>query len=728
MSRTETTWSDAFPWLPAGDHETDAWHHTPLHLGDPREYRARLRSVAETAIERRTDWAVDQLFVWLPLDTELSGLPFTPRGRNVLLRNGYVHVEDLQDLTVRDMLDWRQVGAETLTEILMVLAGSTALAALVPRGDTPRRAQPSTSHRSAQPTTGISHDSPIVNDLRVVATWLVSTGHHGSSLLAQSMTTHTPIAVGDAYERLMALRPADVLKSDELELNVAVQLSQALEALDARDVGILARRFFADDPDTLDVIGRDLGITRERVRQLEAKSRAKLVELIQPGGALEMVASAARQAVDTLLPLRDLLVQIPALEQKVDAVSQPAWRVIDRIDDAYEIEDGWCAAPSAVGVKELISARLDELSDAYGIVELEAIGTINESLPREQDRNILADWLKFCGYTIRDNYVLTRNKSIPDRVCASLYLYGSPMSTAEIIEYFNGERTASSIRNAIASDERIVRIDRDKWALSEWGEDAYEGIRAAIRKELSAHGGKISLDQLQRNLTQRYSISAASVMTYANIPPFELREGMVTLWSGQIATRKTPQKTRRLFRFQDGWQLRVEVTQDHLRGSGFVAPSSLAGLLQLRVGDTLELDSRLGPQKVYWTGTQPSIGSVRRFLLEFNADVGDHIFLQFTDSGSFDVVGCTALSGDPLDDALHLAGLDTALPDAKARLASAIGIDVYISTPSLVEEFRARGDSDIADLLVQARAALDQEERNDTSTPSVAIDDILDLL
>jgi RNA polymerase sigma factor (sigma-70 family) len=53
-------------------------------------------------------------------------------------------------------------------------------------------------------------------------------------------------------------------------------VSSALGELSARERDIVVRRHLTDPPDTLEEIGRDLGVTRERVRQLEAASMAKI--------------------------------------------------------------------------------------------------------------------------------------------------------------------------------------------------------------------------------------------------------------------------------------------------------------------------------------------------------------------------------------------------------------------------------------------------------------------
>ncbi|MBI5379527.1 MAG: RNA polymerase factor sigma-32 [Nitrospirae bacterium] len=50
--------------------------------------------------------------------------------------------------------------------------------------------------------------------------------------------------------------------------------------LKGRDLEILQRRLLADKPETLEVIGKRYGITRERVRQIEARLKKKLGELL----------------------------------------------------------------------------------------------------------------------------------------------------------------------------------------------------------------------------------------------------------------------------------------------------------------------------------------------------------------------------------------------------------------------------------------------------------------
>jgi RNA polymerase sigma factor (sigma-70 family) len=75
-----------------------------------------------------------------------------------------------------------------------------------------------------------------------------------------------PLSLGAWEESLKA--------EGDVEAPAAEDLRKALASLDAREREILTRRYGLDDaePETLDVIGARLGVTRERVRQLEKRA------------------------------------------------------------------------------------------------------------------------------------------------------------------------------------------------------------------------------------------------------------------------------------------------------------------------------------------------------------------------------------------------------------------------------------------------------------------------
>jgi RNA polymerase primary sigma factor len=98
-------------------------------------------------------------------------------------------------------------------------------------------------------------------------------------LVEDPISLETPVGdgeslYGDLIEDTKLDRP-DVTTSDNLR---AVELSDALDVLNPRMRLVLARRFGLDGevPQTLEEVGASLGITRERVRQLESRALREL--------------------------------------------------------------------------------------------------------------------------------------------------------------------------------------------------------------------------------------------------------------------------------------------------------------------------------------------------------------------------------------------------------------------------------------------------------------------
>jgi RNA polymerase sigma-32 factor len=81
-----------------------------------------------------------------------------------------------------------------------------------------------------------------------------------------------------AIERLQGrdVAPEDtVTRRDTIE-RVRARLGDAFQVLTVREQRIVEERIMADEPRTLEDLGREMGVSKERVRQLEVRARQKL--------------------------------------------------------------------------------------------------------------------------------------------------------------------------------------------------------------------------------------------------------------------------------------------------------------------------------------------------------------------------------------------------------------------------------------------------------------------
>jgi RNA polymerase primary sigma factor len=104
-------------------------------------------------------------------------------------------------------------------------------------------------------------------------------------LVEDPVSLETPVGdgeslYGDLIEDTKSDRP-DTTTADNLR---SVELATALGALNPRMRLVLSRRFGLDGepPQTLEQVGESLGITRERVRQLESRALREL-RSVAPG-------------------------------------------------------------------------------------------------------------------------------------------------------------------------------------------------------------------------------------------------------------------------------------------------------------------------------------------------------------------------------------------------------------------------------------------------------------
>lgn len=700
-SRPGSTWLDAFPWLPAIALANDEVWVTPTEVADEVTVGRLAGVIAELASERLTHWTIGQILPSLPPDVELSALDLPTRAANSMSRHGIFTTGELANEFLGALMGWRGIGAGTINAVLARLvrvstsASPSVLGASAPAGASATDRELPDDHWLRA----------ICNDMTLVAGWCALIGIDGKVLLDQSTLATAPNEVRRAAERILTLRLNDIA-ADVRAKSLSVVLDDALARLEPRALEILKLRLLSEEPMTLEDLGRRFGVTRERVRQIEGKARGALLTAVSESRGLADVAGSIASSTGTIRPLSDLISAYPALAETVPSADQPAWRVLDQLDDAYEILDGWRVAPSMAAAEAATLALITESADAYGVARISDLNVVTVGPDTDAD-SAAKDWVARCGYVVDGDFVLRHTGSVGDYGAAVLSIVGTPMTAQAIVDRFAFERTAGSLRNAMSQDERFERVDRELWGLKEWGLGSYGGIRSVIREHLAANGGEASLEELVETITGRYSVSASSVIAYANAAPFETVGGTVrTMRAGRTA-ETPPERTRRLFRKVDGWAYRITVSPDHLRGSGFVAPKAIASVLGLGMGDSTQLDSRLGPQVIAWTGIQPSFGSIRRFLLDADIEANTDAFLTISNDRVFDFVPAGTVTGEPAHDLRALTGAPDDIDDLWQHVLCAANQDPSTPFVSVVDVFRSRGDDDIADLLIAQRNELD---------------------
>ena len=479
-------------------------------------------------------------------------------------------------------------------------------------------------------------------------------------------------------------------------------LDMLLFSLDERERAIITRRIMSEHSSTLDELGKKFNITRERVRQIEKSLRETLSSLLDGEFHMSERLRAMFEAEGPILRYSTAVRIVPELDITLEPEGIPVLPLIAAVcSPTFSVSDGWLASPSIDDAVKLVKTDLPQAADQYGVVDLTPSASHASSEQRERENRNFADWLSYSGIIMyKDHAIIGRAQN--DRAVAVLSIEGHPLTTEEIAERI-GAGNARSMRNRLADDERIMRVDVSSWGLRDWNLEEYSGIRQEIRERIEHNGGSVKLDDLVQELCSQFSISSRSVMTYAASLPFLSSHGVVTLADEERydVPDANPYDVARMFRIPGGWVLRITVNAEHARGSGSILPLAIANILHMRFGDTVELDSPLGVQSVYWTGTSVGLGTIRRFALDGMIQVGDEALLEFMDDGSFTVELVRPLNGNALHDALALAACPQTADARRALgyLQDAIDAHDCVTFAELAARLADRGDADIAALL-----------------------------
>lgn len=532
-------------------------------------------------------------------------------------------------------------------------------------------------------------------------------------------SVRTPEALGrdvvvklfaDVFERLLE-PPARRAQAEAVrpERSLPELVDGIFAAFDDRQRAIARDRLYATAKVTLDELAQRFSVTRERIRQIERDLREQVDRRLAGPDAAPLVTHVTwlRGRLGSAVPFDELAAAAPWHGEELTTLGIPAWRFVRTLLTGYEQAGEWLIAGGADGLREKTRQLFADGPRPIG----EAVGLVTQLGVREDlaERWILA----VPQLRVFEEHVVPWPRSINEKAEAVLAVSGRPLTPEEIQERVGGDYSLVGIRNQLTSDDRFLRVDRNRYGLARWGGDEYLGIREMIVREIERAGGEASISVIVTSLTSRYDVSESSVRAYAGGPGFErTQRGWVrvagTAPEGEAAEPYQPRKdvseTRRSFRSRDGrWWHRVDINPEHLRGSGSPLPTGFAAYLGMAPGGSLTASTATGDVVISWHN-QPTMGSIRNILVEFKAAEGDHVFLTLSDGGELLTRFLPAAPPGlpPLNRALHLIGY-TAPVQSEAEALPLIGTRIGLAEDATRDEvlarLRERGDRDILGFL-----------------------------
>jgi hypothetical protein len=316
------------------------------------------------------------------------------------------------------------------------------------------------------------------------------------------------------------------MKKITFNFNPILSTKKILGSLDERPRNVLEERFGlrSNVSRTLESIGREYGITRERVRQIEAFALTKLRKSDE--------FDAAR---DVFEDLKGYIEENACLVQEEDFLSSLAKQEehkrhilfllvvaegLERLKEDEYFHRSWTTdSDKAASIKEALQRLHDEIDDTALLSEEEVFVAferhLRKTLAEETEKEILASLLKV-SRVLETNALgewglvfspHIRPRGMRDYAFLVMRKHGSPMHFSEIAsainEFFDKPAHVQTVHNELIKDDNFVLVGRGLYALKEWG---YEGgiVRNVIEKILSENGPLSKEEIIKRVLKERY--------------------------------------------------------------------------------------------------------------------------------------------------------------------------------------------------------------------------------
>lgn len=300
---------------------------------------------------------------------------------------------------------------------------------------------------------------------------------------------------------------------------------------------------------TLDAIGKEYGITRERIRQIENHSIA-LVRDSESYGTAAPHLENLKQAIHTLggvVAEETILQHVPKNEtdsnhviflltvghhfndRREDSNFKARWHVDEQLAEAVE--------RALTNLYESIEPT--KLTPEEEFVDLFSKHLKNEGV-KKNEPDVVKRWLLISkrigknplGEWGRIESPHVRIKNTRDFAYLTLKRHGSPMHFIEVAsgieKLFNRTSHPATTHNELIKDNRFVLVGRGLYALKEWG---YEpGVVRDVIKDIITREGPLSRDQIiERVKRERYVKDATIAVNLQNIMFTRLPDGTYVL-------------------------------------------------------------------------------------------------------------------------------------------------------------------------------------------------------
>ncbi len=321
-------------------------------------------------------------------------------------------------------------------------------------------------------------------------------------------------------------------------LTISEEIKNVFCEIDERQMYVLQQRLGLQDGQqrSLEVIGQELGLTRERVRQIEKKAKDRLNDHAEISLLPQLTDVAIKSlysvgCITTLQNWTEAIEQLyPAGEIHLPSVISWFVEFIGEIH-TFKIADTqlFYIDPVSRTILSNIQSQISEFWEEQKISDRSQLyQVIMPLLPEELDNpekaaNVLID--VFCQEPLPDVFSSSKWK-MKDYAYYALHEAGKPLHFTEVSKRikqlkpdWKAENTERAGQGLIDNHPDIIRSGSGIYGLREWGTMEYSHFREVLLDHLSKQTLPVDADVMHENLSQVYAVSLPTVkMTLAFHP------------------------------------------------------------------------------------------------------------------------------------------------------------------------------------------------------------------
>jgi len=319
-------------------------------------------------------------------------------------------------------------------------------------------------------------------------------------------------------------------------------VKEAFADLKSNELTVVAGRFGIDaEHKTLSAIGKNLNLSRERIRQIEKEALKKLAKKIVDSGNtfVEQIVNSLEKngGITSHDRIAERMLEDAYRSDKQEFNSLHLIFIllpqILKIEKTKELEAGWMLASISrndviLVINEWVShlkkskkpETIDVLVDAnphhrkYKVTFLTELPLISKKLVKTEDGLVgLATWPEVNPRNVRDKIYYVLKKS------------GKPLHFNDIAKKI-GEQTfdnksvvRATVHNELIADERFVLVGRGIYGLSEWGYK--EGTVADIIKEILVKSPEgLTADEIVKEVLRQRIVKKNTILINLQTKPF----------------------------------------------------------------------------------------------------------------------------------------------------------------------------------------------------------------